>query len=407
MSDINTAPASANVNEAGGNKLLKWALIALLVYLLICAVGMIGSGFKGATKDDAAKLFDFATNPFLGLVIGIVATALIQSSSTVTSIIVGLVAGGLPVSMAVPMVMGANVGTSITNTIVSMGHVRDKAEFKRAFAAATIHDYFNLLSVIIFLPLEIMTGFLEKTGGYLASFFVGGGEASMKGLNFVKAATKPVVKTVQGVTDSIANQPFAGILLAIIGVAVIFISITYVGKLLKQLMVGRAKEIMHTAIGRGPLSGITSGTLVTVLVQSSSTTTSLMVPLAGSGAFTLKQIYPFTLGANIGTCITALLAATAVSGNVEAALTIALIHLAYNVIGVIVIYGIPFLRDIPPKLATWLANLASEKKIYALAYILGVFFFLPLLAVGVSSAVGTADTDKTAVVSQQSPLVLD
>lgn len=383
MSNATTFDA-AESTEAG-NKILKWLLVALLVYLLICAVGMIGSGFKGATKEDAKDLFSFATNPFMGLIIGIVATALIQSSSTVTSIIVGLVAGGLPVSMAVPMVMGANVGTSITNTIVSMGHMRDKEEFKRAFAAATIHDYFNLLSVVIFLPLEIMFGLLEKIGNYLANIFVGGESMSMSSFNIVKAATKPVVNLVKDVTNSIADQPVSGILLAVVGVVLIFVSITFVGKLLKQLMVGRAKEIMHTAIGRGPISGITSGTLVTVLVQSSSTTTSLMVPLAGSGSFTLKQIYPFTLGANIGTCITALLAATAVSGNVQAALTIALIHLTYNIIGVVVIYGLPFLRDIPPKLAMWLGNLAAENKMYALAYILGVFFVLPLICVGVTS----------------------
>lgn len=363
---------------------MQWLFVAALVYLLICAVGMIGAGFKGATGGHAKELFEFATNPFMGLIIGTVATALIQSSSTVTSIIVGLVAGGLPVSVAVPMVMGANIGTSITNTIVSMGHIRDKEEFKRAFSAATVHDYFNLLSVVIFLPLEMMFGFLEKIGTFFAGFFVGGSSASMSSFNIIKAATKPVVSLFKDLSLALGDQPIAGIILVIIGVLLIFISITFVGKLLKGLMVGKAKEIMHTAIGRGPISGIFSGTLVTVLVQSSSTTTSLMVPLAGSGAFTLKQIYPFTLGANIGTCITALLAATAVEGNAQAALTIAMIHLIYNVLGVIVIYGLPFLRQLPPNLAIWLGNLASEKKVYALAYILGVFFVMPLVCVGVS-----------------------
>lgn len=378
---------TATQHESRIQRLIKWLSVALLVYLLICAVGMIGSGFKGATKEEATQLFDFATNPFLGLIIGIVATALIQSSSTVTSIIVGLVAGGLPVEAAVPMVMGANVGTSITNTIVSMGHVREKEEFKRAFAAATVHDYFNLLSVVIFLPLEIMFGLLQKIGAFLATFFVGGDSMSMKSFNVVKAATKPTVNIVKDMTASIADQPVAGVLLAVIGVVLIFISITLVGKLLRQLMVGKAKEIMHTAIGRGPISGIASGSLITVLVQSSSTTTSLMVPLAGSGSFTLKQIYPFTLGANIGTCITALLAATAVTGNAQAALTIAFIHLVYNVLGVLVIYGIPFLRKMPPNAAVWLANLASERKLYALGYIVGVFFVIPLLCVGVAQTI--------------------
>ncbi|MEO0682173.1 MAG: Na/Pi symporter, partial [Pseudomonadota bacterium] len=366
------------------NTWLSWLAVAGLVYLLICAVGLIGSGFKAATGDEAAELFAFATNPFAGLVVGTVATALIQSSSTVTSIIVGLVAGGLPVEVAVPMVMGANIGTSITNTIVSLGHVREKKEFARAFSAATVHDFFNLLSVVIFLPLEILFSPLETIGKTLAAPFYGGPDASVKGFNFVKAATAPVTDAIKSPLLSLGDT-VGGILLIAVGIGLIFVSINYVGKLLKKLMVGKAKEIMHTAIGRGPVSGIASGTLVTVLVQSSSTTTSLMVPLAGSGAFGLKQIYPFTLGANIGTCVTALLAATAVTGNGEAALQIAFIHLAYNVLGVLVIYGLPFLRFLPVRAAEWMGLTAAENKAAALAYILGVFFVVPGVCLGVTA----------------------
>lgn len=363
--------------QAPANAFLQWLAVVGLIYLLICAVSMIGSGFKLATGDRAEELFAFATNPFLALIIGTMATALIQSSSTVTSIIVGLVAGGLPVAVAVPMVMGANIGTTITNTIVSLGHVREKSEFRRAFAAATVHDFFNLLSVLIFLPLEIAFGFMEKIGGYLASLMVGGDSMSMKGFNVVKAATKPVVNVVKDVSH-ILPHPFDGILMIAIGIALIFVSILFVGKLLKGLMIGRAKQILHSAIGRGPVSGVLSGTLMTILVQSSSTTTSLMVPLAGTGVFPLKTIYPFTLGANIGTCITALLAATAVSGeNAVFALQIALIHLVYNTLGVVVIYGVPFLRALPLMGAEWLAGLASERKMYALLYVLSVFFVVP------------------------------
>ncbi|EAQ66762.1 nptA protein [Marinomonas sp. MED121] len=371
-------------NKSEYQNYMQWAMVALLVYLLICAVGMIGGGFKMAAGGQAKELFAFASNPFAGLVVGIVATALIQSSSTVTSIIVGLVAGGLPVELAVPMVMGANVGTSITNTIVSLGHVRAKEEFKRAFSAATVHDFFNLLSVLIFLPLEIAFGVLEKMGAWFSSLFYGAGDSSIKSLNFVKAATAPVVNTFKQVTHFLGDQ-IGGITLIILGIVLIFISITIVGKLLKKLMVGKAKNIMHTAIGRGPVSGIASGTLVTILVQSSSTTTSLMVPLAGSGAFKLKDIYPFTLGANIGTCVTAVLAATAVTGNAEAALQIAFIHLTYNILGVLVIFGIPMLRDLPVKAAESLGETAAENKFAALGYILAVFFVVPAVCLGVSS----------------------
>ncbi len=322
---------------------------------------------------------------FLGLVVGTVTTALIQSSSTVTSIIVGLVAGGLPVITAIPMVMGANIGTSITNTIVSLGNIGDKDEFRRAFAAATIHDFFNLLSVIIFLPIEILFHPLERGSLALATLLVGSGDVSMDNWNVVKFATAPIVDVLKVLTKPLPS-PFNGIAMIVLGIAIIFFTITYIGKLLKVLMVGRAKEILHIAIGRGPIAGIAAGTFITILVQSSSTTTSLMVPLAGSGVFGLAQIYPFTLGANIGTCVTALLAATSVSGaEAVAALEIAMVHLLYNTFGVIIIYGIPFLCGLPILCAETLATVATERKYLAFAYIFGVFFAIPGLLLGITA----------------------
>lgn len=383
-----TAPAPSSTISSSSSP-VQWMIVLGLVYFLLVAVSLIGSGFKIAAGDHAKELFAFASNPITGAVIGIVATALIQSSSTVTSIIVGLVAGGLPVSIAIPMVMGANIGTTITNTIVSLGHVRQGEEFKRAFAAATVHDFFNLLSIFIFLPLEVAFGFLEKMGAALSNFLIGSESMSMQGLNFMKPIVKPPVNFLE---DSILGripEMMTGILMIIIGITTIFLVITFIGKLLKKLLVGKAKDILHAAVGRGPISGITSGTLMTVLVQSSSTTTSLIVPLAGNGVFSLRTIYPFTLGTNIGTCITALLAATAITGsNAIFALQIALIHLLYNLIGVIVIYGIPFLKNIPLWCAETLASATVKNKWYAGAYILLVFFFVPIVLIGGSQILG-------------------
>lgn len=367
-----------------GNRWPQWLAVLGLIYVLICAVNMIGSGFKAATGGQAQELFSFASNPYVGLVIGIVATALIQSSSTVTSLIVGMVAGGLPVGIAIPMIMGSNVGTTVTNTLVSLGHVRDKSEFRRAFSAATVHDFFNLIAVAIFLPLEIMFGLLERVSAWLATLLVGADSYSMSDMNFMKALTKPFVNLVDGATGMLPGA-MAGAAMVVIGLVLIFVAITYTGKLLKVLMVGKAKEVLHSAIGRGPVAGIASGALVTTFVQSSSTTTSLMVPLAGSGTFSLRQIYPFMLGANIGTTVTALLAATAVGGAVaSSALQIALVHLMFNVFAVVVIFGLPFLRDLPLKGAEWLADIAAEKKIFAAIWMLGVFIVLPLLLIAAS-----------------------
>ena len=378
------------LNAQTQNRFLSWLILLAGVYAILLSVGMVGSGFKWASggSEGAKELFEFATNPFLALLIGTLATALVQSSSTVTSVIVGLVAGGLPISIAIPMVMGANIGTTITNTLVSLGHVRKKNEFRRAFAAATVHDFFNLMAVVIFLPLEIMFGFLEKASGWLSTHLIGADSMSMKGLNFIKPITKPVISEVKSWV-SILPEKFAAIALIVIGIILIFVSITIIGRVLKGLMVGRAKAILHGAIGRGPVSGIASGAVVTVLVQSSSTTTSLMIPLVGSGVFKPKDIYPFTLGANIGTTITALLASTALSGaGAVVGLQIALVHLIYNLLGVLVIFGIPFLRRMPLNAAERLAEVATQRHSLAALYVLSVFFLLPGLCVFIMSSWG-------------------
>ncbi|PJG58963.1 Na/Pi symporter [Aeromonas cavernicola] len=361
--------------------LFNWMSVIALVYLILVAVGAVSHGFKGLSggAEGAAQIFAFANNPFVALLLGILATALVQSSSTVTSVIVGLVAGGLPISMAIPMVMGANLGTTITNTIVSLGHVRDRNEFRRAFAAATVHDFFNLLAVLIFLPLELMFGLLQKSAQALAACLTDSSDLSMKGMDFMKPLTAPAQQLID---SAVAFLPSKGAAIAtiVIGILLILGCVTYLGKVLQRVLVGRAKEVLHKALGRGPLSGIASGALVTVMVQSSSTTTSLMIPLAGGGVFSTRQLYPFTLGANIGTTITALLAATAISGEgAELALTIALVHVLFNLFAVLFIYPIPLLRDLPVRAAEGLANVGSNNKLLALGYVIGLFFALPTL----------------------------
>ncbi|WGH90296.1 Na/Pi cotransporter family protein [Auritidibacter ignavus] len=364
----------------------NWLSVIAAIYVLITAVNVIGSGFKIATGDQAEDLFSFASNPLVGLMIGVVATALTQSSSTTTSVTVGMVAGGMPLNVAVPIIMGANLGTTLTNTLVSLGMVRDKEQFRRGFAAATVHDFFNLLAVIIFLPLEMIFGLLESVATAVADATVGSDvtviNAIFEGIGaVVSGATEPLANGIEFVL-SFLPETWQGIVMILVAIGLILLVINFIGKMLNILMVGQAKKVLHTAIGRGPVTGIASGTVITVMVQSSSTTTSLMVPLAGSGVFTLKQIYPFTLGANIGTTITALVSAFAFEGvEATAALTAAMVHLSFNVFATLVIYGLPFLRNIPPTGATWLANVAAERKIYAVIWAVGVFLVLPLILI--------------------------
>jgi solute carrier family 34 (sodium-dependent phosphate cotransporter) len=379
---VTTLTNETSKQEASPSSWLAWVKVALLVYVLLAAVNTIGDGFKMAVGASAAELFGFASNPIIALIIGVVATALIQSSSTVSSIIVGMVAGGLPLSIAIPMVMGANIGTSLTSTLVSLGHVRNDDEFGRAFSAATVHDSFNLLAVLILLPLELVFKPLERMTAALVSLLPMETSVNVGSVHFMGMLLGPS-KDLMKAAVSWMPTVMAGATMIAIGIGLILFVVTAIGRILRKVMVGRALRVMEAAVGRGPVSGIGAGATITVMVQSSSTTTALIVPMAGAGVFSLRQIYPFTLGANIGTTITALLAATAITGPTAAvAMQIAAIHLLFNLFAIAIIFGLPILRSVPLHMAEGLATLARRNRLYVASYIFGVFFVIPLVALG-------------------------
>ncbi|MDX1448341.1 MAG: Na/Pi symporter, partial [Acidimicrobiia bacterium] len=148
----------------GRNPGIVWIrAIVVVAYLFLFLVGVksLESGINAFGAGTAERLFEMVSSPVAALSAGILATVLVQSSSVSTATIVGLVgSGALTMGAAVPMIMGANIGTTVTNTLASLGHIRQGQEFRRAFAGATIHDFFNLISVAILLPLELLTGFL-------------------------------------------------------------------------------------------------------------------------------------------------------------------------------------------------------------------------------------------------------
>ena len=174
--------------------LLKILGVFTCLYLFLIGIGGIGAAFKGEFKETAAKLLEATQSPIVGLFIGILATTIVQSSSTTTSLIVGLVAAGaVDVGGAIFMVMGANVGTTVTAKIVSLGHITRKAEFRRAFAASSVHDTFNLITVAILLPLELKFSILRKSSEYLGSAFLDVTGVT-KPENYLKKVTKPVIE---------------------------------------------------------------------------------------------------------------------------------------------------------------------------------------------------------------------
>lgn len=362
---------------------LKTIAILLVLYLFLISIGMIGAAFKGMGRGFAEALIQSSAGPFIGLLIGILATSLIQSSSTTTSLVVGMVAAGTfgndpqtAVAAAVPYIMGANIGTSITNTIVSMGHILNKMEFKRAFAASIVHDFFNIISVIILFPLEITTGIISRTAYKMGGVFMGSGSISFA--SPVKVITKPAVKAISQLfhQQELVNGNF---LILVVALALLFFSLKYLTVLIKSLVMVRLEAFFDSHIFKTALRALVFGIFITVLVQSSSITTSLVVPLAGAGILTLKQIFPYTLGANIGTTITALLASL-VSAT-YAPLAVAFSHLIFNIIGIVIIWPVESIRNIPIHLSNWFAELALKNRIIPLLYIGIMFFLIPLLLI--------------------------
>jgi sodium-dependent phosphate cotransporter len=371
--------AAVTVPDDGQPKWLSVSLLLLILYVFLTSIDLISGSFKLMGKDLATQLFAYTSNPFSGLLTGVLATSLVQSSSTVTSLIVGLVAGGtITIEQAVPMVMGANIGTSITNTIVAMGHMTRSNEFERAFAGATVHDFFNLMAVVVFLPLEIATGFLHRLAAMLQGLLVGTEVAEFH--SPLKAVIKPtadfVKDTITGLVDA---KVVAAVILLAIGLAVLIFSLSFLVKLMKRLLMGQVEVLLHDYLFKHPMRGVLVGTVVTILVQSSSVTTSLTVPLLAAGIVTVETIFPFIMGANVGTTITALLASMA-TGD-PAALTVALCHVLFNLFAISLLYP---LRGVPIRAATLLGRATLKSRWWALAYILGVFFVIPLSLIAIS-----------------------
>lgn len=355
------------------------ALVLTLLYLFLVGVSVLEEGISSLGEGVQESLFSSVSNPLAGLFVGILATVLVQSSSVSTATVVGLVGSGLlGVDDAVPVIMGANIGTTVTSTLAALGHVRRPQEFRGAFAAATVHDMFNLLAVAVLLPLELATGVLAKSAEWLAEHLVGQSGATFE--SPVKAAVKTPSEAVVDLWGHVASGSFLGVLLILTAMAMIFVALAFITRNMRVLVANRIERSVTDLLEKGGgLAAIALGTVITIAVQSSSITTSVLVPLAAAGVISVRNVYPVALGANLGTTATALLAAMAASR--PEAVTIAIVHTLFNVCGILLLYPVPFMRAIPVRMAEALAGAAITRRSLVLAYV--VFAFLVLPAFGV------------------------
>ena len=356
-------------------------LVLALIYFFLVGVSSLETGIKVMGADTQEQLFSNVSHPLAGLFVGILGTVLVQSSSASTSVIVGLVASqALGVDQAVPMIMGANIGTTVTNTLVSLGHLRASAEFKRAFAAATVHDFFNVIAVAVLLPIELATGLISGIAKAISGVLVGSSGTEWK--SPIKSSVKAPVGWLESVWETLGlTGNVLGVFMVGCGLVIVLLALTFITGNMRRLVADRVERTLNAVLGKGAgFVALVVGVVITIAVQSSSITTSILIPLTAAGVLTLRNAYPVTLGANVGTTITALLASLA-TGSTDS-LTVALVHTTFNVIGILLLYVLPFAREVPIRSAERLADLAVVRRQWAIAYVVVLFIAIP--AVGVA-----------------------
>lgn len=328
---------------------------------------MMGTSIAAITGKSTDMILGAVENPFIGLFIGLLSTALLQSSSAVTSILVAAVAAqAIGLRDAIPIVMGANMGTTLTSTIVSMGYITKTKEFRRAVSAGTVHDFFNIIMVIILFPIEMKYHLLEKGSRYISSLIdlqSTGNQSSFYSLPLL----------LKSFNIWLLEHSNAVITL-ILSIALLLICIKFISKFLYNILIGKTKKKFETTVFSTTFRSFGWGLLITSVAQSSSLTTSLIVPLVATGKVKLKRAFQFILGANIGTTITALLAAIFQS---EAAISIAVVHFLFNIIGVSLFLFIPPIAKIPVFIAEKMGEYILRMRIIGFTYILATFFLLP------------------------------
>ena len=255
-------------------------LIQSLIWLLAgVGVFIVGMNFlsnaleKSAGSGLKTLLGKISNNRFSGVGIGAAVTAIIQSSSATSVMVIGLVnAGVMSLIQATPIIMGANIGTTITGVLVALKN-----------------DYFNMAMYLLAFA-GVMMGFVKREKVKLAGSLCCGLGLIFVGLNIMSS-----------------EQAFGN-------------------PLMETLFTGIFSTINH------PLLMILVGAVFTALIQSSSAATGVVITMVGTNVLPLDLALFIILGANIGTCVTALLAAVGANANSK---RIALIHFTFNTIGTV------------------------------------------------------------------------
>lgn len=366
--DIQPLFANQKTNVSGNWKIILLIVAALVLFLF--SIDLLISALHNLSGEVVQVIIQATSNPFTGLFIGLFVTAVIQSSTITTASVVALVASGaITLPAAIPIIMGANVGTTITSIIVSLGFIQKKKEFRRAVAAGSYHCFFNILTVVIIFPLEYNFKLLTSTSSWIvAHLFRPSLNSGLAGASEPWSVFGPII-------NFLMNN-ISGAVLVILSFSLLFFSILFFRKQITALLKSRSPETFSRFFFKNRWKSFGWGLLVTAGIRSSTITTSLVVPIVAKKITTLKQAAPYIMGANIGTTITALIAAVTQS-NTASAMSIGIAHCLFNATGVLFFFFIPALQKLPVELANALGRMATSYRVSVLIFLLVIFFIIP------------------------------
>lgn len=265
--------------------------------MFIYGMQIMAQGLENAAGSRMKSLLEALTrNKFMGVLLGALITAVIQSSSATTVMVVGFVnAGIMNLSQAMGVIMGANIGTTVTGWLVS------SVEWAKFLSPANLA------------PVAIMIGVILMLTG--------------------------------------KRRPVKDVSSIIIGFGILFVGITTMSSAVSPLEQSEGFRSIFVTLGHSPVMGIVAGALVTAVIQSSSASVGILQSLAAAGLVPFNAAVYIIMGQNIGTCVTAIMSSI---GAKKTAKTAAIMHLLFNIIGTVIfsIAAIVFFQVINPQMGT-------------------------------------------------------
>lgn len=372
------------------------------IFLFICSLEGVKSGFKlifDEWQKNIIGMIEANTAAITGLALGMLGTALVQSSSAVIAATMvsmsGMVVGGLPLESAikfgVPMVLGANIGTTITNTIVVFGVKRGMTddEFKEIIPSVMVDDVYEALTISIFFLVEMTTGFISKTVLALGKFYIEVLELERVFSAFDKTIIdiiikEPIVKPLSAILTGLLGNRVGGVIIFVIWFGVIILSMGLITKGLERIIEMEWEERVRRAFSH-PIKGFFTGFSITWLVGSSSIGTSLVIPFISTKMVDLKKAYPYLCGCNMATTIDLSQIYGYIAGGVVG-LMLGSAHVLLNIMALL-LWLISPLRFIPILISEKLgAKIVSNKNasFSLILWVIAIFFIIPIIIIYLS-----------------------